>query len=254
VTHPPYRDGTTHIVLEPLDLIARLAALVSPPRMYLTRFHGVFAPHSRLRAAVTPAHRGMGEVQQPPADPATPPTPRHVAMSWARRLKRVFGIEIEGCVRCGGKLRIIASIEEPEVIAKILSQLARTAPEQYQTELALGGAGTAAAVQSALHSKMKGDCAGRRRGWLQRICVGSQLRGGEGRFRGAGRGSCGRLAVRRGLLVAGLAGQGLSTVGLRSIRPVTRTQIGLDRWFEFPIRTPGGFPALIAAPPADVLS
>ena len=47
----PYRDGTTHIVLEPLDLMARLAALVPPPRMHLTRFHGVFAPHSKLRAA-----------------------------------------------------------------------------------------------------------------------------------------------------------------------------------------------------------
>ena len=35
-----YRDGTTHIVLEPLDFIARLAALVPPPRVHLTRFHG----------------------------------------------------------------------------------------------------------------------------------------------------------------------------------------------------------------------
>ena len=61
----PYRDGTTHIVLEPLDLMARLAALVPPPRMHLTRFHGVFAPHSKLRAAVTPAHRGMGARSSP---------------------------------------------------------------------------------------------------------------------------------------------------------------------------------------------
>ena len=68
----PYRDGTTHIVLEPLDLMARLAALVPPPRMHLTRYHGVFAPHSKLRAAVTPAHRGMGAAKQPPADPAKP--------------------------------------------------------------------------------------------------------------------------------------------------------------------------------------
>jgi hypothetical protein len=37
-------------------------------------------------------------------------------MSWARRLKRVFGIEINNtCARCGGTLRIIASIEEPAV-------------------------------------------------------------------------------------------------------------------------------------------
>jgi hypothetical protein len=58
VRHQPkaaYRDGTTHIVLEARDLMARLAALVPPPRMDLTRFHGAFAPHSKLRAAVTPA-------------------------------------------------------------------------------------------------------------------------------------------------------------------------------------------------------
>ena len=92
----PYRDGTTHVVIEPLDFMARLAALVPPPRMHLTRYHGVFAPHSKLRAAVTPAHRGMGAPQLlPAADVAKPPTPRHVAMSWARRLERVFGIEIE---------------------------------------------------------------------------------------------------------------------------------------------------------------
>ena len=134
----PYRDGTTHIVLEPLDLMARLAALVPPPRMHLTRYHGVFAPHSKLRAAVTPAGRGKGK--KPPAEEGTdkPATPRHVAMNWAKRLKRVFGIDIEACARCGGKLRVIASIEEPEVIAKILAHLERTAPDQYPSELPLG--------------------------------------------------------------------------------------------------------------------
>jgi Putative transposase len=152
-----YRDGTTHIVLDPLDLMdpldpldlmARLAALVPPPRMHLTRFHGVFAPHSKLRAAVTPAHRGRGAAKQPPADPAKPPTPPHVAMNWARRLKRVFGIEIDSCARGGGRLKIIASIENPQVIAKILSHLERTAPDQYQTELPLGS--RAPPVQSSL--------------------------------------------------------------------------------------------------------
>ena len=59
-------------------------------------------------------------------------------MSWARRLKRVFGIEIEGCARCGGKLKIIASIEEPQVIAQILAHLEKTAADQYQCELPIG--------------------------------------------------------------------------------------------------------------------
>ena len=42
------------------DLMARLAALVPPPRMHLTRYHGVFASHSSLRVAITPAQRGKG--------------------------------------------------------------------------------------------------------------------------------------------------------------------------------------------------
>jgi ribosomal protein S27E len=133
----PYRDGTTHIVLEPLDLMARLAALVPPPRMHLTRFHGVFAPHSKLRAAVTPAHRGVGG-KAVPVDPDKPITPRHVAMTWARRLKRVFGIEIDTCAGCGGKLKVIASIEEPEVIARILAHIQKIAPDPQQAELPLG--------------------------------------------------------------------------------------------------------------------
>ena len=51
----PYRDGTTHIILEPLDFVARLAALVPEPRVNLTRYHGVFAPNNRLRSDVPPA-------------------------------------------------------------------------------------------------------------------------------------------------------------------------------------------------------
>jgi hypothetical protein len=38
-------------------------------------------------------------------------------------------------------LKIIASIEEPQLIAKILSHLERAAPEQYQSELPLGARG-----------------------------------------------------------------------------------------------------------------
>jgi len=134
----PYRDGTTHIVLEPRDRMVRLAALVPAPRRHLTRFHGVFALHSQLRAAVTPAHRGVGSAEQ--ADQATeqPATPRHVAMCWAQRLKRVFGIDINTCARCGGKLKVIANIEEPGVMAKILAHLQKTAPDQHQAELPLG--------------------------------------------------------------------------------------------------------------------
>ena len=44
-------------------------------------------------------------------------------MTWAQRLKRVFNIDIETCSHCGGDVRIIACIEDPAVIAKILAHL-----------------------------------------------------------------------------------------------------------------------------------
>ncbi len=44
-------------------------------------------------------------------------------MTWAQRLKRVFNIDVETCSECGGDVRIIASIEDPAVIQKILAHL-----------------------------------------------------------------------------------------------------------------------------------
>jgi hypothetical protein len=40
-----------------------------------------------------------------------------------QRLKRVFAIDIETCPDCGGKLRVIACIEEPTLIARILGHV-----------------------------------------------------------------------------------------------------------------------------------
>src|SRR4051812_37509739 len=88
----PWRDGTTHIVMSPLEFLQRLAALVPRPRLHLIRFHGVLAPHANLRAEIVPseplnAHEaGDHHAQSPPASaPAR--------MSWACLLKRVFDID-----------------------------------------------------------------------------------------------------------------------------------------------------------------
>jgi hypothetical protein len=44
-------------------------------------------------------------------------------MSWARLLERVFDIDIEHCPHCGGRVKIIATIENPAVIVNILTRL-----------------------------------------------------------------------------------------------------------------------------------
>jgi hypothetical protein len=118
----PYRDGTTQVAFEPVDFIARLAALVPKPRVNLTRYHGVLAPNHRWRGLVTPARRGKGIKSISNAEVHTP-AERHTAMTWAQRLKRVFSIEIEVCGRCGGSVRVIACIEDQDVIDRILAHL-----------------------------------------------------------------------------------------------------------------------------------
>ncbi|MEE4295954.1 MAG: transposase, partial [Wenzhouxiangella sp.] len=141
------RDGTTHVIFEPLDFIARLAALVPPPRLNLTRFHGVFAPNSLYRARITPARRGRGgKPKRPEMSEDRTPTEQRSAMQWAKRLKRVFQIDVETCPNCGGTVQVIACTrngstsgllalrasrpcvhacaEDPPVIERILRHLA----------------------------------------------------------------------------------------------------------------------------------
>ena len=115
-------------MLDPLDFLARLAALVPRPRINLTRFHGVFAPNSRLRARVARrapdrAEASEGDGAEAPAVPASLGSSR-----WARRLRRVFGIDVESCSSRGGRLRILACIEDRHTVDAILAHLARTVP------------------------------------------------------------------------------------------------------------------------------
>ena len=116
----PYKDGTTHIVMSPLEFMQRLAALVPRPRLHLIRFHGVLAPNAKLRRKIVPAPPERAtETSSEGAHAQGAPA----RMSWARLLKRVFDIDIEHCPNCGGSLKIIAAIEDPPVIVKILSHL-----------------------------------------------------------------------------------------------------------------------------------
>ena len=110
-----------------MDFIARLAALVPKPRVNLTRYHGVLAPNHRWRRLVTPAKRGKG-VKRIANTGVRSPAERHVAMSWAQRLKRVFNIDIEACSRCGGSAKVIVGapnrcIEDQDIIERILAHL-----------------------------------------------------------------------------------------------------------------------------------
>ena len=56
---PPYRDGTTHVIFEPVDFIAKLAALVPRPKVNLTRLdEGHPCPSPYRQPSVVQIHSG----------------------------------------------------------------------------------------------------------------------------------------------------------------------------------------------------
>jgi hypothetical protein len=113
----PLRDGRTELAFEPVEFLRRLATLIPPPYGHLTRFHGVFSSHHRLRAVVVPA---------PPAPApnaiATPWAPAR-RLDWAALLKRVFAVDVLSCDTCGGAMRILAVLLEGDAARAILRHL-----------------------------------------------------------------------------------------------------------------------------------
>jgi len=134
-----WADGTRAIVLDPLDFIARLCALVPPPYFHMTRFHGLLAPNSSLRRQVVPRRASddagpkepvqlelfdvnrdcdtLGaQLPEPPTKPYT--CGRH---PWAWLLRRVFKIDITVCPKCQASMRVSEVVTDPDTIARRLA-------------------------------------------------------------------------------------------------------------------------------------
>jgi Putative transposase len=117
-----WSDGTNSVLLEPLALIARLAALVPPPRRHITRYFGVLSSHSKLRSQVVPAQPAPAETAPKPPAETQPPRPGRY-IPWAELLRRTYDIDVLACQGCGGRLRLIALVKTEATITKILGAM-----------------------------------------------------------------------------------------------------------------------------------
>jgi len=115
-----WRDGTTAVVMDPLDFVGRLAALVPAPGRHEVRYHGTLAPNAGWRKLIVPKApeaepRGGcgGEGNKPAAQGSS-------RIAWADLIKRVFAVDVLKCPRCHGRMRIIATVTEPKAVRQIL--------------------------------------------------------------------------------------------------------------------------------------
>jgi hypothetical protein len=200
------RGRGKHRIMSGLEFMARLAALICPPRYPLLRYAGVLAPRSAWRKDIVPKPRerrsacndapleASGAVK-PRAEPETAASPRRPAwqregtvrgagcsspddrgaatvmrpavtqpppdvpavvagpgdvialtpnvlsvkhwdrllggalyaatprVDWAALLRRSFQVDVMQCAKCGGRLRVLAVITEPEPVRRILAHL-----------------------------------------------------------------------------------------------------------------------------------
>ena len=80
------------------------------------------APVTTATGVPAAAIPGPGLMSRAPADsPADALVSRH--WSWAELLQRVFAADVLACPRCGGHMRVIATIDDPLVVRRILAHL-----------------------------------------------------------------------------------------------------------------------------------
>ncbi len=112
-----WKSGAKGIFFEGPDLLERLAALIPPPRKHQIRYHGVYAPNSRLHKAV---RRLTAEGEQ--KRNVVQRRLRHTYwVLWASLLKHCFAVDVSVCPHCQHKMQVIAELHTPEGIKALLS-------------------------------------------------------------------------------------------------------------------------------------
>jgi hypothetical protein len=128
----PFSDGTTHVIMNPMDFMSRLKSLVPPPGQHQIIYFGVFSPACEDRDQFrlvpgtkkcdfykAPKPKSDKAEKDPKLDTSTPLN--HSA--WARHLKRTFKVDVSRCSRCGSDMKMMAILHNKAEIARYLDHV-----------------------------------------------------------------------------------------------------------------------------------
>jgi hypothetical protein len=114
-----FADGSTPVLLSPIELLEKVAALIPPLWQNQLHYNGVFAPAAAWRNQIVSALKKKSTAT---SDESTPEESSQEAYrySWSTLLKRVFNLNLDKCPLCGGKFLTVATITDPDSIKRIL--------------------------------------------------------------------------------------------------------------------------------------
>jgi hypothetical protein len=123
----PWRDGTSHVVFTPHELIEKLIPLIPRPRSHVVRYHGILGLAARDRDKVVPssgpvAFGGPAPVVEP-REMDMSRLPRFNRLPWAALLKRVFLVDVLECPKCRGRMKLLTAVTAPGSVRRILKHL-----------------------------------------------------------------------------------------------------------------------------------
>lgn len=159
-TPPDPRTGATEIVLDPLEFIHRVAMQIPGRGQHLVRYYGAYSCRGRRAHArmdeeeedeaqgdeaqdhtENPAKaecRPNGESESAESEHAESESAESDFLqsrrrSWARMIRRIFEVDPLLCPDCGGEMKVIAVLTDPEVVDRILRHIkAKQEKEQEQ--------------------------------------------------------------------------------------------------------------------------
>jgi DNA-directed RNA polymerase subunit RPC12/RpoP len=115
----PWRDGTTHLKFEPIELMERLAAQIPKPRANLVLYAGVLAPNAKSRPEVVALAAASAESAREPRATQS----RGERETWAELMRVTFERDVLLCPRCGGRLRHVATLLDAASARAVLAHL-----------------------------------------------------------------------------------------------------------------------------------
>mgnify|MGYP001767302558 CR=1 FL=1 len=147
----PWRDGTSHVVFTPQELIEKLIPLIPRPRAHVIRYHGILGPAAKDRHKIVPRSGPVqyGRETSQPKPHQIDASPRLNRLPWAVLLKRVFLVDVLECPKCQGRMEILAVVTKPASVRRYLegtglpseaprAHVARPPPEADWAEASAG--------------------------------------------------------------------------------------------------------------------